>query len=74
MRKIRVVCIGKTQDAYLTEGIKIFEKKLKRFCSFSWVFVKEAAYKKGNKNNWLAEENDRLQKNAWPRAFYHCLR
>ncbi|MCG8337159.1 MAG: 23S rRNA (pseudouridine(1915)-N(3))-methyltransferase RlmH [Proteobacteria bacterium] len=69
MRKIRVVCIGKTQDAYLTEGIKIFEKKLKRFCSFSWVFVKEAAYKKGNKNNWLAEENDRLQKTLGPGHF-----
>lgn len=69
MRKIRVICVGKTQDAYLIEGIKIFEKKLKRFCSFSWVFIKEAAYKKGNKNLWLAEENDRLQKVADPGNF-----
>ena len=62
MRKIRVICVGKTQDAYLLEGIKVFEKKLKRFCSFSWIFIKEAAYKKGKKNQWLSEECTRLQK------------
>lgn len=69
MRKIRIICVGKTQDTYLLEGIKIFEKKLKRFCSFSWVFIKEAAYKKGNKSQWLSEENERLLKTVDPRHF-----
>ncbi len=69
MKKIRVVCVGKTRDAYLLEGIKLFEKKLKRFCSFSWVPVKEAAYQKGNKELWLSEENNRLQKALDPGNF-----
>jgi 23S rRNA (pseudouridine1915-N3)-methyltransferase len=69
MRKIRILCVGKTQDAYLLEGIKNFEKKLKRFCSFSWVVVKEATYKKGNKNQWISQEGERLRKVIDPGNF-----
>ena len=69
MRKIRFICVGKTQDAYIKEGIKAFEKKLKRFCIPSWVFVREADYKTGQRQQWMAEEAQRLSKVLIPRSY-----
>jgi 23S rRNA (pseudouridine1915-N3)-methyltransferase len=60
MRKIKVICVGKTQESYLRDGIKNLEDKLKRFCAYSWLFVKEANYKNGGKRQWLEEEAERL--------------
>ncbi len=69
MRKIRIICVGKTQDAYLLDGLKVFEKKLKRFCSFSWIYIKESVYKKGNESQWLEDEQSRLGKVIVPGNF-----
>jgi len=62
MRKVRIICVGKTQDKYLQEGIAIYEKRLKRYCTFEIQVVKEANYNKASKALCLAEEGARLLK------------
>jgi 23S rRNA (pseudouridine1915-N3)-methyltransferase len=69
MRKIRIVCVGKLQDSFLKEGIQAYEKKMKRYCSFSWQIVKEANYGQGSKPLWLDSEFSRLSKCVSPRSF-----
>lgn len=69
MRKIRIICVGKNQEAYLRDGIRIYEKKLKRYCGLNWVFSKEASYGRGSEQQWLQEENKRLSKIINPDAF-----
>lgn len=62
MRKIRIICVGKTQDSHLNEGLKIYENKLKRYCKLEWLIVKEANYSSGNKTNWLNTEAKNISK------------
>ncbi len=69
MRKIRIICVGKHRDKYLLEGIKVYEKKLKRYCGFKWDFVKEANYARGSEETWLQDELKRLSKLLNPNAF-----
>ncbi len=60
MKKIRIICVGKTQESYLREGIGHYEKKLKRYCNLTWQVVKEANYGSGSKLLWLDTEQNRL--------------
>lgn len=69
MRKIKLICVGKTQESYLLEGISNIEKKLQRFCTFSWLYVKEADYRHGTKKRWLDEEAERLLRTITPGHF-----
>lgn len=62
MRKVRIIWVGKTQDKYIKEGLAIYEKKIKRYCKFEFVTVKEASYKSGTPEQWMAEEAERLEK------------
>lgn len=38
---IELWCIGKTAESYLTEGIAIYEKRLKHYCNFSLVILSD---------------------------------
>ncbi len=62
MRKINIICVGRNQEAYLKEGIKIYEKKIKRYCTLNWYIVKEANYSNGSRKLWLNTEFSRLSK------------
>lgn len=37
--RIKLILNGKTDDAYLLEGIAIYEKRLKHYCSFEQVII-----------------------------------
>ncbi len=37
--RIKLILNGKTEDAYLLEGISIYEKRLKHYCSFEQVII-----------------------------------
>lgn len=69
MRTIRIVCVGKTQEPYLIEGIRQYEKKLKRFCRLSWMFTKEVPYQKRNANAWRETDQKNLAKNLQSSSF-----
>lgn len=57
-----MICIGKTKDRYLEEGLSLYKKRLKRYCKFQLVSLKEANYTSGNQEQWLAEEASHLEK------------
>lgn len=69
MRKVRILCVGKTQDSYIQEGVFIFEKRLKHYCDFQFQVVKEANYRTGTKQQCLEEEGKRLMKLINPSNF-----
>lgn len=69
MRKVRIIWVGKTHDKYIKEGLSIYEKKIKRYCKFEFVTVKEASYKGGTPAQWMAEEAERLKKVLSPSAY-----
>lgn len=56
MIKIRVVCVGKTKEPYIVEGLRMLKRKIEFYCRFDTVFVKEARYASGNIAQWLACE------------------
>lgn len=60
MRKVNLICVGKTQDQYLQLGLEKFEKKLRPYCKYSFKAVKEANYGQGNLQTCLLEEEKRL--------------
>lgn len=62
MRKIRIVCVGKNQKSYVSDGLADFEKRMRRYCDFQTVFVKEASYRSGSQNQWAALEGKSLKK------------
>ena len=62
MRKIRIICVGKTRDVYVDQGLAVFEKRMRRYCGFQSRIVKEADYSSGTKKQWLKVEAERLLK------------
>lgn len=56
MRKINLICVGKTQDAWLEKGIQLYQKKLRFYCDFSIQIIKEANYRSGKPSAWMATE------------------
>lgn len=69
MRNIRILCIGKKQEAYLTSGVEIYEKKLKRYCHFEMTSLKEANYGKGSIKQWHQKEWKEIQNQFRPQTY-----
>ena len=69
MRKINIICVGKSQEQYLREGIKSYEKKINRYCSLNWHVIKEANYSSGSRESWLESEYNRLSKFLSERSY-----
>ena len=69
MKKIRILCVGKTKEHFLTEGIELFAKKLGRYCDLSTVIIKEARYVSGNSHQWLKFEEEGILKHLRSKNF-----
>ena len=41
MLNVKIVCVGKIKDSWITEGIAEYEKRLKAYCKFNIVELKE---------------------------------
>lgn len=39
--KITLLCIGKTNEKYLQTGIELYQKRLKHYCTFALLIVKD---------------------------------
>ena len=67
MRKIRIACIGKTQEKYIKSGLEIFNKKVNHYCKLEWITIKEANYASGNIQQWQGQEAEKISKLIQPR-------
>jgi len=67
VRKIRIICIGKTQEKFIKNGLDIYDKKVKRYCNLEWVTIKEANYASGDVSQWKEHEAEKVGKLIQPR-------
>ncbi len=73
MRKIKILCVGKKQEAYLKTGIETYLKKLQRYCEIEFKTVREAAYSSGTTKQWHAKEWKEIQNHLQKKLFSDCL-
>lgn len=59
--KILLLCIGKTNEKYLDEGIQIYLKRLKHYTSFSLEIIKDVKSMK-DKGQFMQSEFEAFQK------------
>lgn len=69
--KIKLLCIGKTNEKYLTQGIDIYLKRLKHYCNFQIVFIADVK-KFGDSSDLKKKEAESFLKNINPTDFV-CL-
>jgi len=69
MRKVRVLCVGKKQEAYLKTGIEIYQKKLRRYCDFELLALREANYGKGSIKQWHKQEQEEITNKLRPQTY-----
>ena len=63
--KITVLCISKTSDAYILEGMSEFQKRLKHFIKVDWIELPEVKNRKNlNQEQLLAMEEELFLKNV----------
>lgn len=55
--KITLIIIGKTHENYLVEGIAIFQKRLKHYCQFELIELKDVKSTE-NKEDLIKAESD----------------
>ena len=60
--KIELWAIGNTNEQYLTEGIKIFEKRLKHYCKFEIVTIKDVKEKRLDPQTLKKKEGEQILK------------
>ena len=60
--KIELWAIGNTNEKYLLEGISIFEKRLKHYCKFEMVTIKDVKEKKLDSNTLKKKEGELILK------------
>lgn len=62
--KITVLCISKTSDAYILEGMSEFQKRIKHFIKLDWIELPEVKNRKNlNQEQLLAMEEELFLKN-----------
>ena len=65
--KITVLCIAKTSDRYILEGMEEFKKRLKHFIKLEWIELPEVKNRKNlNQEQLLAMEEELFFKNLNP--------
>ena len=61
MKKIRLINIGKTTEVYLKQGLDIYQSRLKHYCDFEMIIIKEGTYNKGSLKKTLSLEAQRIE-------------
>lgn len=63
--QIQLWCIGKTSDKYIQQGIDVFVKRLKHYCKFELVIVKDVKATK-SANDLKSLEAEQILKSILP--------
>ena len=65
--KVLLINIGKTEEAYLSEGQKVYEKRLQHYCNFETVYLTPPpAIQKLPANRLKTKESELIQKHLKP--------
>ncbi|MDH5560187.1 MAG: 23S rRNA (pseudouridine(1915)-N(3))-methyltransferase RlmH [Deltaproteobacteria bacterium] len=69
MRKIKLIFTGRSQEGFMAEGLRLYQEKLKHYCEFEVVFVKESKYLDGQLEKSLFKEAERIGKTFSKNSF-----
>ena len=62
MRIIRLIVIGKSQESFVQDGIKVYLKKLSHYIKLDYVEIKPVKYNSGTSDQWRRQETGKLLK------------
>ena len=62
MRIIRLIVIGKSQEPFIREGIRVYLKKLSHYIKVDYVEIKPVNYNSGTTDQWRRQETGKLLK------------
>ena len=62
MGKLRIVCVGKSKEKWLIEGINQFSQKIQRYCDFDIVEINDRQIKNKDINFMVKQESEELRK------------
>ena len=62
MRIIRLIVIGKSQEPFIREGIRVYLKKLSHYIKVDYVEIKPAKYNSGTTDQWQRQETGKMLK------------
>lgn len=67
---IKALCIGKTSESYLKDGMEIFTKRIGKYASFQWIELSDVKKNKFSSSDELKKlEAEILLKEIAPRDF-----
>ena len=62
MRSIRLIWIGKSQEPFVQDGIKVYLKRISQYIKVDFEEIKAVKYNSGTKNQWRRQETEKLLK------------
>ena len=62
MRSIRLIWIGKSQEPFVQDGIKVYLKKLSHYIKVDFEEIKPVKYYSGTTDKWRRQETEKLLK------------
>jgi len=71
MRRIRLICLGRTKERFLQQGLDTYIKRLTRYCKFEWVELKES--NAATPSLVMAAEAEKVREKLDPSAFWIVL-
>lgn len=72
--KIQIICIGKTDDKYLKEGIELYEKRLKHYVNFNFEIIPDLKNVKNlSRSEQCIKEGESILKHINPQDYVVLL-
>lgn len=62
MRNIRLIWIGKSQESFVQDGIKVYLKKISHYTKVDFEEIKPVKYNSGTTEQWRRQETEKLLK------------
>jgi 23S rRNA (pseudouridine1915-N3)-methyltransferase len=62
MRNIRLIWIGKSQESFVQDGIKVYLKKISHYTKVDFEEIKPVKYNSGTTEQWRRQETENLIK------------
>jgi len=56
MRNIRLIWIGKSQESFVQDGIKVYLKKISHYTKVDFEEIKPVKYNSGTTEQWRRQE------------------
>lgn len=70
---IRVICVGRTRQKYVSDGTTLFLNRLKHYCKLEWIELDDHALKNATPENHRKAEGEIILRHLQPSDFVVLL-